>query len=89
MEKTFLKAQVLLVYITVRSPAGHDGDPARPAAVAPNIEAPSINGFGYTYPILEKVVNRAYMSIIKDAQGLGYLDNPTSSRIHVHQEISV
>lgn len=30
-----------------------------------NIEAPMVNGFGYTYPILEKVVNRAYMSVIK------------------------
>ena len=31
----------------------------------PNIEAPTVNGFGYTYPILEKVVNKAYMSVIK------------------------
>jgi len=31
----------------------------------PNVEAPTVNGFGYTYPILEKVVNKAYMSVIK------------------------
>ena len=30
-----------------------------------HVEAPSINGFGYTYPILEQVVNRAYMSVIR------------------------
>jgi processive 1,2-diacylglycerol beta-glucosyltransferase len=31
----------------------------------PNVEAPMVNGFGYTYPILEKIVNKAYMSVIK------------------------
>lgn len=31
----------------------------------PNVEAPTINGFGYTYPVLEKIVNKAYMSVIK------------------------
>ncbi len=61
------KNRVLLMYITKVS--GH-----RQATVAiqkslkqldPGIEAPTINGFGFTYPILEKVVNRAYMSVIK------------------------
>lgn len=61
------RSRVLLMYITKVS--GH-----RQATVAiqkslkdldPNIEAPTINGFGYTYPILEKVVNQAYMSVIK------------------------
>lgn len=33
--------------------------------LSPSVIAPTINGFGYTYPILEKVVNRAYMSVIK------------------------
>ncbi|MCR4336214.1 MAG: glycosyltransferase [Candidatus Omnitrophica bacterium] len=44
----------------------------------PNIEAPTVNGFGYTYPILEKVVNRAYMSVIKTTPKVwDYLyDNP-------------
>lgn len=77
MEK---KRRVLLVYITKVS--GH-----RQATVAlqqalrqlaPNIEAPSINGFGYTYPILEQVINRAYMGIIKRTPKVwDYLyDNP-------------
>ncbi len=59
--------RVLLMYITKVS--GH-----RQATVAiqrslkdmdPKIIAPAVNGFGYTYPVLEKVVNRAYMSVIK------------------------
>jgi len=67
MSGTHRKNRVLLMYITKVS--GH-----RQATVAiqrslkqldPNIEAPTVNGFGYTYPILEKVVNRAYMSVIK------------------------
>ena len=61
------KRKILLMYITKVS--GH-----RQATMAiqrslrslsSNVEAPSINGFGYTYPVLEKVVNRAYMSVIK------------------------
>ncbi len=31
----------------------------------PQLEAPTINGFGYTYPLLEKIINQAYMSVIK------------------------
>lgn len=65
--KQHKKKRVLLMYITKVS--GH-----RQATVAiqkslkqlnPNIEAPTVNGFGFTYPILEKVVNKAYMSVIK------------------------
>ena len=61
------KDRVLLMYITKVS--GH-----RQATVAiqralkelnPSIEAPTVNGFGFTYPILERVVNKAYMSVIK------------------------
>jgi len=33
--------------------------------LSPDVEAPSVNGFGYAYPRLEKIVNRAYMSIIR------------------------
>jgi processive 1,2-diacylglycerol beta-glucosyltransferase len=33
--------------------------------LSPNILTPAVNGFGYTYPILEQVVNKAYMSVIK------------------------
>lgn len=59
--------KVLLMYITKVS--GH-----RQATMAiqralrqldSDVECPSINGFGYTYPILETIVNQAYMSVIK------------------------
>lgn len=30
-----------------------------------NLDIPAVNGFGYTYPLLEKIVNQAYMSVIK------------------------
>ena len=74
------KKHILLLYITRVS--GH-----RQATVAiqqalkqldPSIEAPAINGFGYTYPLLEKVVNKAYMSVIKSTPFVwDYLyDNP-------------
>jgi len=72
--------RVLLMYITKVS--GH-----RQATLAiqkslraldPTVEVPSVNGFGYTYPRLEKVVNRAYMGIIKRTPKVwDYLyDNP-------------
>ena len=74
------KKRVLLMYITRVS--GH-----RQATLAiqkslkqldPTIETPTINGFGYTYPILEKIVNSAYMSVIKTTPGVwDYMyDNP-------------
>ncbi|MBF0521541.1 MAG: hypothetical protein HQL24_00635 [Candidatus Omnitrophica bacterium] len=74
------KKRVLLMYITRVS--GH-----RQATVAiqkslkelqPNLEAPTINGFGHTYPIVENIVNRAYMSVIKRTPKIwDYLyDNP-------------
>jgi processive 1,2-diacylglycerol beta-glucosyltransferase len=74
------KRRILLMYITKVS--GH-----RQATMAvqralkqidPNIEAPTVNGFGYTYPRLERVVNRAYMSVIKTTPKVwDYLyDNP-------------
>ncbi len=81
MEKEIRKKRkILLMYITKVS--GH-----RQATVAiqralrqldPTIEVPGVNGFGYTYPILEKVVNRAYMSVIKRTPKVwDYLyDNP-------------
>ena len=74
------KRRVLLMYITKVS--GH-----RQASMAiqqvlhqmcPDIEAPAVNGFGYTYPLLEKIVGRAYMSVIKRTPKVwDYLyDNP-------------
>ena len=72
--------RILLMYITKVS--GH-----RAATIAlekslhlldPTAEIMSINGFGYTYPLLEKVVNKAYMGIIKRTPRVwDYLyDNP-------------
>ncbi len=72
--------RILLMYITKVS--GH-----RQATVAlqktikqhiPEAEVMSINGFGYTYPILEKVVNKAYMGVIKRAPQIWdkMYDNP-------------
>ena len=34
--------------------------------LAPDCEILAINGFGYTYPLLEQVINKAYMGIIKN-----------------------
>jgi len=59
--------RILLMYITKVS--GH-----RSATIAierslmamdPEVKILRINGFGYTYPILEKVVNRTYLGVIK------------------------
>jgi processive 1,2-diacylglycerol beta-glucosyltransferase len=74
------KPCVLLMYITRVS--GH-----RQATLAvqqtlkslyPDIKAPSVNGFGYTYPILEKIIHNTYMGVIKSTpQVWDYLyDNP-------------
>ncbi len=74
------KLRVLLMYITRVS--GH-----RQATVAiqhaleeldPTIETPSVNGFGYTYPILEQIIHKTYMSVIKRTPKVwDYLyDNP-------------
>jgi len=72
--------RVLLMYISPVS--GH-----RQGAVAiskslkaldPDCEIKSINGFGYTYPVMEKIINAAYMGVIKNVpQVWEYLyDNP-------------
>ena len=74
------KRRVLLMYITKVS--GH-----RQATMAvqraikeldPSVDAPTVNGFGYTYPRLERVVNSAYMGVIKTTPKVwDYLyDNP-------------
>ena len=46
--------------------------------VLPDSEVKSVNGFGYNYPVLEAVVNTAYMSIIRHSPKVwDYLyDNP-------------
>ncbi len=72
--------RILLMYITKVS--GH-----RQATVAvqqalrhldPQVEAPAVNGFGYTYPVLEKLVHQTYMGVIKSTPKVwDYLyDNP-------------
>ncbi len=72
--------RVLLMYISQVS--GH-----RQGAVAiakslkslnPDCEVLSINGFGYIYPLMEKIINTAYMGVIKRAPKIWeYLyDNP-------------
>ncbi len=74
------KRKILLMYITKVS--GH-----RQATIAiqqtlrqmdSEADIPSVNGFGYTYPLLEKIVNRAYMRVIKSTPMIwDYLyDNP-------------
>ncbi len=47
-------------------------------ALDPDCEVLSINGFGYTYPLMEKIINTAYMGVIKRAPKIWeYLyDNP-------------
>jgi processive 1,2-diacylglycerol beta-glucosyltransferase len=42
------------------------------------VEAPSVNGFGYTYPLLERIVGSAYMGVIRRTPKVwDYLyDNP-------------
>ena len=61
------KRRVLLMYISKVS--GH-----RQATAAiqralrqidADVEAPALNGFGHTFPVLEKVVNQVYMSVIR------------------------
>ena len=47
-------------------------------SIDPDCEVLSINGFGYTYPMMEKIINTAYMGVIKRAPKIWeYLyDNP-------------
>ena len=46
--------------------------------IAPSVETMNINAFGYTNPILEKIINRTYMSVIRSKPEVWeYLyDNP-------------
>ncbi|MBI3601646.1 MAG: UDP-N-acetylglucosamine 2-epimerase [Candidatus Omnitrophica bacterium] len=76
----FRLKRVLLLYISKVS--GH-----RQGAVAiqkslkslnPDCEVKSLNGFGYTYPLMEKIVNTAYLGVIKRAPQIWEFlyDNP-------------
>lgn len=72
--------KVLLMYITEVS-GHHQATLAIEKSLKllnPSLEILNINGFGYTYPIIEKVINKAYMGVIKRTPRLwDYLyDNP-------------
>jgi processive 1,2-diacylglycerol beta-glucosyltransferase len=85
--------RVLLMYISQVS--GH-----RQGAVAiskslksldPACEVLSINGFGYTYPLMEKIINTAYMGVIKRAPKIWeYLyDNPKVIKFSEKWKLSI
>lgn len=72
--------RVLLMYISEVS-GHHSASLAVEKALkmeAPDTEVLNINGFNYTNPIWERIINRAYMSVIKNTPELWeYLyDNP-------------
>ena len=72
--------RVLLMYISQVS--GHRQSAAAIQkslkAQDPDCEIKSINGFGYAYPRMEKIINTAYMGVIKRVPQIWeYLyDNP-------------
>ena len=72
--------RILLMYISQVS--GHRQSAVAIAkslkTLAPGCEIMSINGFGYTYPLMEKIVNTAYLGVIKRVPKIWeYLyDNP-------------
>lgn len=74
------KKKILLMYISLNS-GHHRASLAIEKAIRsvdPNTEILNINAFSYTNPILEKIVNKAYMGVIKrKPQIWEYLyDNP-------------
>lgn len=76
-----IKRHVLLMYITKES-GHHQATIAIHHAlkeIDPTVEAPTINGFEYTYPILERVVKQTYLVVIKRTPKVWdfVYDNPT------------
>lgn len=72
--------RILLTYITLNS-GHHRASCAIENAlkrISPNIETLNINAFGYTNPILEKIINQTYMTVIHNKPEVWeYLyDNP-------------
>ena len=72
--------KILLMYITEVS-GHHQATLAIEKSLKslnPRLEILNINGFSYTYPIVEKIVNKAYMSIIKRTPHIWHYlyDNP-------------
>jgi len=75
-----MKKRILLLYISNDS-GHHRASQAIEKAckmIDPDAETMNVNSFNYTNPILEKVINRTYMSVIrKKPEFWGYLyDNP-------------
>ncbi len=72
--------RVLLLYISQVSGHRHSAVAISKALkeLNPDCEIRSLNGFGYTFPLMEKVINTAYMGVIKRAPQIWeYLyDNP-------------
>ncbi|MBF0490554.1 MAG: hypothetical protein HQL15_08045 [Candidatus Omnitrophica bacterium] len=72
--------RILLLYISQVSGHRHGAVAIQKSlkALDPDCEIRSLNGFGYTYPLMEKIVNTAYMGVIKRAPKIWeYLyDNP-------------
>ncbi len=73
--------RILLMYITEVS-GHHRATMAIDVALRcadPDVVIKKINGFGYVYPTLEKIVNKAYLGVIKTTPKIwDYLyDNPT------------
>ena len=59
--------RVLLLYISQVSGHRHSAVAISKALkdLNPDCEIRSLNGFGYTFPLMEKVINTAYMGVIK------------------------
>ncbi len=76
----FKPKRVLLLYISQVSGHRHGAVAISKALkeLNPDCEIKSLNGFGYTYPLMEKIINTAYMGVIKRAPQIWeYLyDNP-------------
>ncbi len=76
----FKAKRILLLYISQVSGHRHGAVAIQKSlkALNPDCEIRSLNGFGYTYPLMEKIINTAYMGVIKRAPQIWeYLyDNP-------------
>ena len=75
-----MKKRVLLMYISKNSGHHHASLAIESAfrELSDNIETLNVDSFSYTNPILEQVINRTYMSVIRRTPGVwNYLyDNP-------------
>ena len=69
----FKAKRILLLYISQVSGHRHGAVAIQKSikALNPDCEIRSLNGFGYTYPLMEKIINTAYMGVIKRARKFG------------------